>query len=102
MIILATLSYRFIESPLRRSDTLNRFGNVGLGVTSVFVATITIQGVNASRKALFLGGKRIYEDNRLYYSLDLDGNSGRRLIVLGDSHAGAIGALLEEIGRAHV
>ena len=99
MIILATLSYRFIETPLRRSDALNPFSIVGLGATSIFVATITTLGVNASRKALFLGGKRIYEDNRLYYSLDLDGNSGRRLIVLGDSHAGAIGALLEELNQ---
>jgi len=93
------LSYRFIETPLRRSNALKRFGVVGLGAASIAASAFATLGINATRKALFLGGKTIYEDNRLYYSLDLGGNSGRRLIVLGDSHAGAIGALLKELNK---
>jgi peptidoglycan/LPS O-acetylase OafA/YrhL len=99
MLLLASLSYRFIETPLRRSSIFNRIGVVALGVVSVFLVMLAALGVNASRKSLFLGGKNLYEDNRLYSSLDLLGNSGRRLIVLGDSHAGAIGALLEELNK---
>ena len=99
MITLATLSFRFIETPLRQSHTLKRFGVIGLGAVSIVASTFAALGINATRKSLFLGGKTIYEDNRLYYSLDLLGNSGQRLIVLGDSHAGAIGALLEELNK---
>jgi peptidoglycan/LPS O-acetylase OafA/YrhL len=99
MILLATLSFRFIESPLRQSNALKRFGVIGLGAVSIVASAVAALGISATRKSLFLGGKTIYEDNRLYHSLDLRGNSGQRLIVLGDSHAGAIGALLEELNK---
>ena len=99
MIFLATLSYNLIETPFRRAQKFGRLATFSLGLMSVFLTTCLVVSVNAVRKEIFLGGKDVYEDNRIYHSLDLNGSSGKRLIVLGDSHAGAIGGLLKDLNR---
>ena len=99
MIFLASLSYSLIETPCRRSQAFDRLGIFLLGIVSIFLASLFIFSANAMRREVFLGGRDIYEDNRIYHSLNLNGSSGKRLIVLGDSHAGAIGGLLKDLNR---
>ena len=101
MLLLAVSSHRWIESPLRRLSSARKLVVIGFGLLTVVSASAVTLGVNAIRRVIFLGGENTYDDNRLYHSLDLDAASGSRLIVLGDSHAGALGALLEDLNAQY-
>ena len=96
MLFMAVGSYKLVERPTRNLKT-SRKTTIIIGLTSIFTASFTILGINGLRREIFLGGKTTYDDNREYRSLSLEGSTDRRLIVLGDSHVGAIGALLEDL-----
>jgi peptidoglycan/LPS O-acetylase OafA/YrhL len=101
MTLIASISYAFIESPMRRRENLKRFSALAFGIILPFLGVIVVLAINGARRQLFLSDSSVYQDNQLYRFLDLKGKTRSRLIVLGDSHAGAIGALLEDLNTQY-
>ena len=89
-------SYRYIEQPFRNAKTSNKkiFLAGGLGL---FLGTFFTLGTFQMRKYLFMGGAQVYENNQTVHHQDLQGNTSKKLIVLGDSHAGALAGLFEKL-----
>lgn len=98
--LLALVSYKLIETPFRRgSQNTPPYATISLAAFALCMSATTMLAINAKRTSLFLGDSSILDDNRLYRSLNLNGSRGQRLIALGDSHTGAIGALLVDLNR---
>jgi len=99
MVLLATLSYKYIETPFRLAKTKRPLVAILVGVIALCLSAVSMLAINSMRRSLFLGDRQVFDDNRLYRTLQLKGDSRRRLLVFGDSHAGAIGSLLENLNE---
>jgi peptidoglycan/LPS O-acetylase OafA/YrhL len=96
IFLLAIASYRYVETPLRRSDwSAFRWQTIGYGVAASFSTVGFVLTTNLLRHRLYQGGESIYHNNKLYQSLiaKCHHNCSRNAFVFGDSHAGHLGAL---------
>lgn len=98
MLLLAGASYRYVETPLRRSSwSTVRWKTIGYGLGASLCAIGLLLTINSFRRKLYQGGEEVYRDNRLYQSLVLrcSKDCSKNIFVVGDSHAGHLGALFE-------
>jgi peptidoglycan/LPS O-acetylase OafA/YrhL len=98
MLLLSIVSYRYVETPLRRSDwAILRWQTIGKGIGASFCAIGIVLTTNFFRDKLYQGGETAYRDNRLYQSLVsiCHQNCSKNIFIVGDSHAGHLGALFE-------